>query len=176
MNRPLVVWSTLAAISLLTAGVAFIDLQAAKRNYLASYEDLKHGRILAAEIKNLRSNRQLAKLNLDSPQVLIDEIAGSLEAAGIDASRLLSVSPDTPNRVGKTEYQRRQTQVLLEGISLRELVAFTSTVESESDATYLEEITVLPAEVAYGRTSGSNAELWDFRLILTQLIYSPKSD
>lgn len=74
-------------------------------------------------------------------------------------------------RLGNTDYKQRQTQVRIDGIELGRLSGFQSAL-NEREGLYLRDLILTPGE---GTNASIATEVWDARLTLTQLIYSPTS-
>lgn len=148
------------------------ELRSANRSLTDSSASLRACRKLGFEISQLTSQPRMASFDVESPQQMIQHVTDSISRAEIPRSALVSVLPSEALRIGSSDYQQRQTQLQLRGVSLPLLAEFYNALEIENGL-YLRDIIL--TEGTDNSIASNGSEIWDARLILTQLIYSPTS-
>ncbi|MEM7475740.1 MAG: hypothetical protein AAF483_12175 [Planctomycetota bacterium] len=165
----------LSAALLLTSLVVFLwclsEYRAARRNLSVAAENLEECQDLGAKIAAWNTRPLVASLDATSSQELTQQITACVRQANIPARALKSISPMDSVRLGNTDYKQRQTQVRIDGIELGRLSGFQSAL-NEREGLYLRDLILTPGE---GTNASIATEVWDARLTLTQLIYSPTS-
>jgi hypothetical protein len=163
------------ALSLLSGVVlvwSIFQLRAAHRQLNITRGATGECRSIGRSIGEIAARPEVAALVAESPQELIRRIASSLDEAGIGRESLLAVTPAEVMRIVSTDYQQRLTEVELKGVSLPMLASFYDALGS-GDGLYLNDLLLIPA-LPPG-TASEGQEVWDARLTLTQIIYSPTS-
>lgn len=148
------------------------QMRAASRQMSESQEHRDECRYMDREISRLGSHPTIASLEIESPQAVIERVSQAMLQANIPPSSLISISPSEASRIAATNYQQRQTQLVLRGISLPLVASFFNALQS-SVGLYLRDIDLTVA--SDDRNASNGVENWDVRLTLTQLIYSPTS-
>jgi len=172
--RQILLYSTLTALSLIVLLWAASSLIAASHALQSSRSEIEECRNIADDIRRLRSQPRIASQQIESPQRMLQRISASIGVASIPPQALLSVSPTEPIRIGSTHYRQRATQLILDGVTLRMLAEFSSSLEKGGNGLYLRDL-ILTRSDSDGVNASKDEETWDARLTLTQLIYSPTS-
>lgn len=173
LTAPTIRWTQLllVGLSVLAVCYAYLEYRAATRNCAQAQQDLAESRGLGQKISQLTDERPVASLNLDTSQELTRQITNSIQEAQIPSAALVSILPEEALRLDQSDYRTRRTQVQLRDIPLGLLASFQDALNARNGL-YLEDLVLTPAERAI---ASNGTELWDARLTLTQLIYSPTS-
>lgn len=161
----------LVALSVILLGWSFTEYRSAKRSYEQAEEDLQESQQLGSRIAQWITKPTMASLSTQTSLEHTRQITESMRQAKIPTDSILSISPMDATRVGQSDYQQRQTQVVLKGISLSVLAMLQTALDHRSGL-YLEDLVLTPSSQPI---AGNGSESWDVRLTLTQLIYSPTS-
>jgi hypothetical protein len=124
-------------------------------------------RELAAEIQQLRNNPATAgtgQLHSSEISRRVEEAAGAI---GLESEHILRISPESPRRIGDSDYLERPTQVSLRRATLQQLVRLIHALVSADPS----------LRVGGMRLSAPRDEndplVWDAELMFMQIIYSP---
>ncbi len=166
----------LIVIALLMLGIyAVISVtrsrSAAQRLSQAS-QDLNEVSEKLREIKRLQHAPKIAALQLESPAEIANRIASALLAAGLSESSLMKEEPSTPQRVQRTDFQMRSTVIDLAPATLPQILRFCEALRDPETGTMVRDITLTDPRNEEG---GENEERWEAQMVLTQMIFSPKS-
>jgi hypothetical protein len=156
------------AVAALAAAFWYWCTNAARLN--TAIENLRACEKLAEEIRSVQLLPQAAKADEWSQ----DDLGAAVEAAATDAGlgrdRILRIDPQSPRRVGKSDYVEQATEVELSNVTLRQLVEFAFGISNRDDQL---ENGVLRLRVPHGSSEKVEEELWLADLVLTQRIYLP---
>lgn len=159
--------------------MSVLFLAAALQQYLGSRASLeKEGQSLAEcqgiaeQLNQLATRPKLASVDSSANQSGANQINAAIQKAGIDSISLRSVSPSPTVRLGTSDYQQRETTVSFTNVSLTQIVLFEQGLNAGLGITLSDLTLSIPEEA---NATAAEAELWDARLTLTQIIYSPKS-
>ena len=124
------------------------------------------------EIEQLQRAPKVAALQLESPAEIANRIAKALEAAGLSESTLMKEEPSDPQRVQRTDFEIRATSIELAPATLPQILRFCEALRDPETGTVVRDI-VLRAP----RNEGPDGkqETWESQMVLTQMIFSPKS-
>ncbi len=158
------------AISLVVASISvYRSAKTAARISVDGYTECQR---LIQDIDGFRRAPRVASLEVEPP----DRIAARVTAAAADAelspASILSVDPQIPARIGRTDYQLRATQIVLQNASLEQIASFVTGLEEVAEGLVVRDLS-LNRSLSQGV---NGAELWNVRLTLTQMIFSPISD
>lgn len=130
-------------------------------------EDLAVSSRLLAAIDRIENRQEIAS----DHERLAAETTGRIEQAarqaGISASGLAHINPQSPQRLGDSPYKQKPTQVILKNVTLEQLVKMAHTLGAQADS-------LLPKSLRV--TAPRNADtggFWNAELVLTYLIYDP---
>ncbi len=162
----------LVAASLIAAAFAVSVWRTSAREYELAAQDLPQCAHMIREMHALANQPRIASLALESPQEILERVAEAQAAADMPPESLISVAPSVPTRIASSDYQQRSTSLVLQSLPLAKLATFIRALDANQDGMLVRDLSLTPAD-----TDASVAtELWNARLTLTQLIYSPKSD
>ena len=134
------------------------------------------------EIKRFRDSPRIASLDVEPPDRIAARVTSAAANSELSPASIVSVDPQSPVRIGRTEYQIRATQIALQNASLRQIAGFVSGLEEPSSGMIVRDLSINRSRVQAVVTSrltrvaaGESSELWNVRLTLTQMIFSPIS-
>ncbi len=120
-------------------------------------------------IKNAKQKPQVAALDLESPDGIVNRINSALRAAGLPASTLKNQNSAEPTRIAKSEFAQRLVTINLQASRLIQIVKFCDALRDEETGSTVRDIVL---SIPRGSGTG-NQENWDAELVLTQMIFSP---
>lgn len=173
-SRGILLYGALVVASALLAMVAVGELTAANAEYAGAQGDLAECARMVGDIERLNRQPRVASLDVESPQQTIERVAEAQRLAALPADSLLSVSPAAPIRREATDFQQRNTELVLQNVELEKLANFVSVLEDNDDGLFLRDVALTPS-ISTAADASKSSEQWSARLTLTQLIYSPKS-
>jgi len=124
------------------------------------------------DIDRLEQAPRVAALQLESPAQITNRIAAARQAAGLPASSLLKEQPQDPQRIQRSDFEMRSTTIELAPATLPQIIKFCDALRDEATGSVVRDITLSAPQT--GEASGDQ-EKWAAQLILTQMIFSPKS-
>ncbi len=159
----------IGAISLVVASVSlYRSAKAAARNSVDGYSDCQR---LIHDIEGFRSAPRIASLEVEPPDRIAARVTTAAADAELSPASILSVDPQIPARIGRTDYQIRATQIVLQNASLGQIARFVTGLEEVAEG-----LVVRDLNLNRSPSQGENGvELWNVRLTLTQMIFSPIS-
>ncbi|QDT08817.1 hypothetical protein [Planctomycetes bacterium K23_9] len=171
LRHPLTLFTVLLVAGTLAVAFFYQGYASAVRADQKAQTDLSRVEELAKNMAAAKARPRLAALEVEPPDRISRRVNEALEAAEISPESLLSIDPQPVSRIGRSDYQNRATQIVLQEVTLKQLVEFTRSLRDEADGMDTRDLSLTP------RTSNSvNEEFWDVRLTLTQRIFSPISD
>ncbi len=173
-NRQSLLFAGLLAVSAIVLLTTANEWLKVNREFVSASQDLGQCQQLVREIAGLRHRPRVASLESESPQQTIGRVIEAQGQCQIAPQSLVAVSPTAPTRLGNTEYQVRTTELVLQQVALDQLHRFASALGRNDDGQVVRELSLTP-EPARNAIASNGLELWNTRLILTQLIYSPTS-
>ncbi|MFB3891186.1 MAG: hypothetical protein ACE15C_04090 [Phycisphaerae bacterium] len=166
-RRKLILMAALGVTLLLTAVWSYQYMSGRREAAAAAQRDLADGRRmmgqieLASRMPAMAADRERLATETTS---LIEQAA---RTAGIAPGSLRRISPEAPRRVGETVYKEKPTQVQLQAVSLKELVAFALAISGPQAG-----LNVDSMRLGIPREAGADGR-WTAELVLTYLIYDP---
>jgi len=123
---------------------------------------------LAEQIRSRRQSApRVATRDIQSAELIrrIEQAAG---AAGVEARALLSITPQSPHRLGDSDYNERSADVLLAGADVRQLLTFCHGLRSGDAPLYCRSLRLsAPREEPSGRT-------WTCEVSVAYRTYAPR--
>ena len=113
---------------------------------------------------------RISTSNLTSLEVQ-EAVDKSRDFAQLPVSVLRSISTGVPVQINKTNYQRQETELTLDQISLPRLRGFLRQLGKQAPQQTVTSIRLTP--LSAGSTDPQAEELWRVTLVLTQVIYAP---
>jgi hypothetical protein len=160
---------TLAGIALTTVSWSFYrSAHESADNASESYAEAVR---ISNELKQFRTAPRVASLEVEPPDRIAARVSSAAKEANLSPYSILSVDPQLPVRLNRTAYQIRATQVVLQNISLAQIAGFASGLEDASSGMIVRDLALNRSVTA----SENDSELWNVRLTLTQMIFSPIS-
>ncbi len=126
---------------------------------------------LVRDIEGFRRAPRIASLEVEPPDRIAARVTKAASDAQVSPASILSVDPQSPVRIGRTEYQQRATQIVLQNASLTQVAGFVTGLEEVSEGMIVRDLS-LNRSLSEG---DNGVELWNIRLTLTQMIFSPIS-
>lgn len=168
-RRHAILAAALAAALLLSAAWMYADL--AERRTMAQHaaEDVAACEQLAEQIRDLRRQPSLARSHEMEHQELTRRIEAAAQAAQLPAASLVSIAPAPAQRINRTPYKRKSTQVQFTGVTLPQLVRVLGSFAAEEAGP---KVTQLRLAAPRDQQSGDR---WSAEVTLTYLIYAPTS-
>lgn len=170
-SRRLILELVLLAVGL-SAGAAWsaVRLASARQAAHAAAKDLQTCRELAGQIVRLRDRPAVADVREMQAAETATLIERAAAAAKIPAAQsLVSITPETPRRIGESAYKEAPTQVLLRGIGLRQVVAFLCAISAEGSG-------LRPRSLRLSASREDSAGQWAAEVTVSYLIYAPRSE
>ena len=148
------------------------DARSAQSRLSEARADLAEITEKLADIERLKTAPKVAALQLESPAEIANRISAAREAAGLPQSSLMKEQPLDPVRIDRSDFELRATDIELSAATLSQIIAFCDALRDTQTGTTVRDITL--SEPRNGAGSG-NQEKWETQLVLTQMIFSPKS-
>lgn len=170
MTRRLLFELSVLSIALFV-GVAWaaFRLSAAKNDMRSAEDDIRICRKLATQITELRERPSVAGTRERQTSETATEIERAAAVAKIEvAQSLVSISPELPRRVGDTAYKEAPTQIVLTGITLRQLVAFLSALAMADNGLQARSLRLTAPRDDLG-------DRWTVDVTVSYLIYAPRT-
>ena len=168
-NRFTAMVMLLGTVALLTASVSFYRSARAAAQYAVNgYAECQR---LVDDIDGFRTAPRIASLDVEPPDRIAARVTSAASDSQLSPISIVSVDPQTPVRLGRTDYQIRATQIALQNASLRQIAGFVTGLEDASSGMVVRDLSL-----SRSNSQGENgSELWNVRLTLTQMIFSPIS-
>ncbi|MEO1614277.1 MAG: hypothetical protein AAFV88_00420 [Planctomycetota bacterium] len=122
------------------------------------------------EIQRWSAAPRVAALDVESPDRILNRILNALDEAGLARTTLSNQTPSEPQRLGQSDFQLRKVDITLGRATMAEVIRFCEALRDESTGSLVRDLQVFDPETTRGR------ETWKSQMILTQVIFSPKSD
>ncbi len=174
-NKSTLIYGSFIVVCFLFVTFAFNDWLTAERLLSNATRELSQASQMVQEIAVLKGRPRMASLAMESPQRTIERIAEAQRKWSLPPDSLTSVAPSAPTRIGNSDYQLRLTELQLRDVSLDSLASFASELTASQEGLLVRELSITPDREP-DTIAGIGPELWQVRLVLTQLIYSPKSN
>jgi hypothetical protein len=164
---------TLALVVLaLYAMLSVRDAVSAQSHLDQTRSDLAELASRIEDIERLKQAPTVAALQIESPAEITNRIAAARQAAGLPASSLLKEEPLDPQRVQRSDFELRSTTIDLAPATLPQIIKFCDALRDEETGSLIRDITLTEPQ---NGAAGGGQEEWGAQLILTQMIFSPKS-
>jgi len=126
---------------------------------------------LIDELQSFRGAPRIASLEVEPPDRIAARVTTAAAVAHLSPASILSVDPQPLVRLGRSAYQLRATQIVLQNASLEQIAGFANGLEEPSAGMIVRDMSLNRS-----KSLGENAsELWRARLTLTQMVFSPIS-
>jgi len=154
------------------AGLSVLDARSAQGRLSEARRDLAEVVKKLGDVERLKQAPKVAALQLESPAEIANRIAAARQAAGLPGSSLLKEQPLDPQRIQRSDFELRTTTIDLAPATLPQIINFCDALRDEETGTIVRDITLTEPQSG---VAGGEQEKWGTQLILTQMIFSPKS-
>jgi hypothetical protein len=131
---------------------------------------LEESQYRVGQIRLLENQPRMASLTEETPDDLQHRIRAALQMAGMSSQTAFNFDPGQLTKETNSSYQRRNTTIRLDQVTLPQLVQFVETLQDNEAGLSVRDLVLSPAT-----RSRSDVESWSVEMTLTQLIFSPKS-
>lgn len=125
-------------------------------------------RVTAAQIASLRKRPVLAGAREMGSSEVTPRIEKAALGAGLSATDLVRISPEPARRLGETPYREQSTEVVVEGVTLKQSVELLHGITNGQPGLRVKEIRLSAPQAADTR------DRWTLEATLAALIYSPQ--
>jgi len=164
-----IVFIAAALVTLLSSWSVYLSAWRAAK---ASSDAFNECDQLAVQLEQFRTSPRIASLEVEQPDRIAARVTFAAAEAQLSPLAILSVDPQSPVRIGRTPYQIRATQIVLQNMSLGQVASFASGLEEAEAGTFVRDLVLSRSKSA----SEDGNELWNVRMTLTQMIFSPISE
>jgi hypothetical protein len=119
------------------------------------------------DIQRLRGQPAMSAERALTTGDLSQSLDSAMRSAAVRPAALARVEPQSPQRLGETDYRLQTVELQLVDMRLQEVVEFARQLEGESGAWIVRRVQLAPA------ASADTTERWSTQLTLTKLIYDP---
>ena len=149
---------------------AVMNVRSASDRLGLDQRDLNDLRSMLSEIDQVADAPRVAALDLESPDEIVNRINDALREAGLNPNVLANQTPFEPQRIGQSDFTLRRVEIELNAASVAEIATFCDALRDETTGSVVRDLQLYDP-----RRSGTR-ETWNSQLILTQVVFSPKSD
>lgn len=135
----------------------------------SSYSDYKRCVAMASDIQRLGQKPALASDREKVPSETTGVIERAAKGAGIPPERLVRIVPEPSQRLGDSAYKEKPTQVLLNNLTLQQIVSFLSNVAAAEGLNHKF------IRISAPQADGSDNS-WNVEATVTYLIYDPQKN
>ncbi|MEQ1824845.1 MAG: hypothetical protein ABL921_02835 [Pirellula sp.] len=143
----------------------------ARESMRAANAGLEESSRLINDMERLRNSPRMASLEVEPPDRIAARVTAAAAQAQLPPLCIQSVDPRSPVKVNQSAYQIRATGIVLQNAQLAQVAAFVQGLEDASSGTTVRDLTISRSSAVVE----SDIELWNVRLTLTQMIFSPIS-
>ena len=143
-------------------------LASTRHTYATALEQLQRMRADSQAIEKLRRVPQAAAGRMRPKDELLGQVERSLSGAGIDQTKWHDSIPQNPVRLPKRDYRRLTTRLYFEGITLRQLAAFSYDLQTQDPTLRVSAINLTNRR--------PETEDYDVDLAVSYLIYAPRTE
>lgn len=168
-NRFRLIVMLIGALALIFSSVSlFRSSKGAAQNAADAHAECQR---LVEDIERFRHAPRIASLEVEPPDRIAARVTSAEADSELSPSSIVSVDPQSPVRIGRTEYELRATQIVLQNASLRQIAGFVNGLEEPSSGMIVRDLSINRSRMQ----AVDGSELWNVRLTLTQMIFSPIS-
>lgn len=138
----------------------------------AAEQNRREAESLSRDIRRLSNQSRVASLEAESPSRITQRITHAAKTAGVRLSMVTSLDPQSPSRLGRSDYEMRTTAIVMQDVTLPKLAVFCETLADVQNGLTVRDLTL---DSRSATASSGDGEAWDVRMALTQLIFSPIS-
>ncbi len=166
-RRTAVLLSVLAALLALATLLSYRVMIRHRAAAMTASNDLAECYKMAPEIESYRKRPAMAA----DQERIANETTGLIEQAarssGISTRGLVRITPAPAHRLADTVYKEKPTQILLKGVTLRQLVSTLHRLASSKQSLYPKSLRITAPRV------DDIGRLWTAEIVVTYLIYEP---
>lgn len=155
---------------LMIAAWTYTTMAAARASAIAANDDLAECQALVESIQKINDRPPVIALEASSQAGVSAEVDEVVRSVGLPAGSLRTIDPQEPERVGETQYENRSTRIVFEQATLRQILQFAQGLEAKNAGYRVRDLVLSTNE-----NSSRSRELWDVEAVLTQTVFSPKT-
>ncbi|MEM9588663.1 MAG: hypothetical protein AAGA03_15385 [Planctomycetota bacterium] len=153
------------------AVLSVFDARAAARRLSDATVDLDEMEQKLASIQRLQQKPSIAALDLESPAEVSQRVLRARESAKLPEAAILQLIPSSPVRVDRSDFKMRSTSIQVRATTLERVLQFCDALRDDQTGLMVRDLVLTQPRSA----RGGGADVWECELVLTQMIYSPKS-
>ena len=151
---------------------AVLDARSAQSRLASMRGDSAELRGMLSDIQRLRTAPKVAALRMQSPAEIANRVASAMQSAGLPESSLMKEEPLAPQRIQRSDFELRSTTIDLAPATLAQIMALCEALRDPETGTMVRDVTLREPNSG---ANGAGKEKWEASLVLTQMIFSPKS-
>lgn len=172
IRRRRILTGLLLAVMAAYACFAVLDARSAQTRLTRAKQDSAELSGMLSDIERLRTAPKVAALQMQSPAEIANRVASAMETAGLPQSSLMKEEPMAPQRIQRSDFELRSTTIDLAPATLSQILQLCEALRDPDTGTMVRDITLREPNSG---AKGGNQEKWEASLVLTQMIFSPKS-
>lgn len=126
----------------------------------------------AADIERFRRQPKFAATAVLTDHELSALVARARAAAGIAETAIDLIDPQPLNVIGRSPYSRRPVAIDLRALNLRQVATLVDGLSDVEHGLWVSQLRLSPVRQ---QAAVADVELWNIKLVLTQLVFSPTS-
>jgi hypothetical protein len=164
-------WATVWCGLAIVTGYGWLAMRASADRARAALAEEPACQRLVAEILSLQRRPRFAGLAAESPHAIAARAEEAVKQAGLPATALIRIEPQSPMRLGDSAYRLRPTRLELRHATLEQVTRFVFHMSREEEGATVRDLRLWAVEEPGG--AGTGAGFWNAEPVLTQLIFSP---
>lgn len=164
--KPSLMAAVIAIALLVAVAWCYLRLSDARSAAASAAQDLADCRTLATRIQSLRRLPSVAGASERGAADLSRQIERAAQSAEFREGSIERIEPQSPRRVGETNYRAVSTQVRMRDVNLRQVFTFLHSLCSNS--LHLSSIRLSAPR------GDENSDRWTVETTLSYLVYSPR--
>lgn len=171
LRKPQVQIFILTCACLLALYTSWSFYIAAKSEASSAYDSLHECQTIVNEMERFKNAPRIASLEVEPPDRIAARITSAAERAELSPLNFQSIDPQAASQIENSAYRIRPTNIILQNATLPQIASFIMHLEDADTGTFVRDLTLRRSDAI----SGNDSELWNVRMTLTQVIYSPIS-
>ena len=159
-------------LALLAAGMYFF-MSGQHQELRSSFSRTQECLDYAQQVRQLRQRVQPASTSVEAIESLGSAVEPLLNELQLTAA-YRGLNQTSVDRADNPDYEQQSYQLRFDSVALRPLVEFCHTLTSNRPGLEIAELTLTSAQAA-GARSFRRKETWNVVIVLTQLVFSPKT-
>lgn len=150
--------------------MSVMDVWDASGRLESQQSDLAEVQQKLKEIDEVSEAPKVAALDVESPDEIVNRINRALDQAGLSTAMLSNHTPNAPVPIKKSDFTTRTVDITLKPASIAKIVAFCEALRDEATGSVVRDLRL------YEPRKSGREEIWASQMVLTQIIFSPKSE